>query len=334
MTLRFVATSLMVLALAGCGGNPFVPDDTPDEEAPLGGTGNAAGSAVTRYEKLEEASGNGYVTKVDYDEGDPLDSTDDTFLVDNLAFDGQAYSQNAVGTGVMVNPDFAVYENPDLLTDPLSGATIDSFLHRAIYGQGESTRFTIVRTGAYEGYGFGGFLFSRTGGMTFPTDLGSSGVAIYTGGYAALRDFVGQTGLEYATGSMEIAIDFNDFNSGDAVAGQVTDRKIYDLNGVEVTQDVIDALNTNNSSALTELPTLVFAVGPGVISDAGEVTGELRSTTPTTDGPVVYESGNYYAILSGEGLDQEVVGVIVVTSEDPRAENVGVRETGGFILYR
>ena len=39
------------------------------------------------------------------------------------------------------------------------------------------------------------------------------------------------------------------------------------------------------------------------------------------------------AILSGQSAE-EVVGVLVVESDDPRVDGVSAQETGGFILYR
>lgn len=47
-----------------------------------------------------------------------------------------------------------------------------------------------------------------------------------------------------------------------------------------------------------------------------------------------YETGTYYGIISGSGANMEIVGVIVMTSEDPRFEGVTAQETGGFIVYR
>ena len=49
----------------------------------------------------------------------------------------------------------------------------------------------------------------------------------------------------------------------------------------------------------------------------------------------VFESGKYYGIISGDTAE-EIVGVFVVESEDPRYEDGGVtvQETGGFIVYR
>jgi hypothetical protein len=188
----------------------------------------------------------------------------------------------------------------------------------------------VVRTGAYVSYGFGGFAYQRNGSVTLPT----SGQASFTGDYAALRDFNARGGLEYARGRMQVNIDFRDFNSGNAVSGFVADRTIYDVNGVDITSEVLTALNTKYESNHTELPVLRFVVGPGVLDANGEITGSLNSyVQPATRAAEEFEVGKYYAVVSGSDPD-EVTGVIVVTGEDPRSEGVTARETGGFILYR
>lgn len=63
----------------------------------------------------------------------------------------------------------------------------------------------------------------------------------------------------------------------------------------------------------------------------GEITGNVSSSV----GGDNYEAGRYYAVMSGDhNTGGEIVGIIVVAADDPRAENVRVRETGGFIVTR
>lgn len=323
------------LTLAACDGNPFLPDD-PSTGVPPTGTGGTtdgtAKSAIRRVEVKDTSTGNGYA------EGFKYNAADDTFDVDGLGFDGGNVYQR--GTAVASLGPFKVYEGDNTFTDPATGTVINQFAHRAIYGISSSgrTSFAVVRTGAYIPYGFGGFVYQRDRGVTLP----SSGQAGYQGKYAALRDFDGTAGLEYATGDMQVAIDFNDFNDGAAVQGQVFNRAILDSNGNDITGSVITAMNDNldPTTPLTELPTLVFAVGPGVLNggdkSAGEIAGNLSSHYVDGSGVQTFESGKYYALITnGENLNAgEVVGIIVVEAEDPRLEGVTVRETGGFILYR
>ncbi len=323
------------LLLAACGGNPFLEEDPTDPGSdrilPPGTENPSRSSPIERREPTEADGGevgDGYVAAVAYD------SNTDTFEVDGLAFDGgNVYSRdNQVSS---LGP-FAVYEADSLYADDVTGTPIRQFGHRAIRGVSTSgnTEFAVVRTGAYIPYGYGGFVYQRNGSVRLP----SSGQASYAGDYAAIRDFNGTGGLEYADGDMVVSIDFNDFNEGAAVAGQVFNRSIYDVNGNDITGSVLAALNADNDASLTALPTMVFSVGPGALDANGEIIGQLSSSFTATDGtPVSFESGNYYAVLSGDatsGGEDEVVGVIVVEALDPRAEGVTVRETGGFILYR
>lgn len=329
----------MALLLSACGGNPFLPDGDGSGNGPPGTEGpvGSKGSAITRTEKTVTTAGkdygNGFAEGFVLNANDPTDPGDDTFSVDGLAFDGANVYQR--GTTVSDIGPFQVYEGDSTYTDAVTGTPIDQFLYRAIYGVSDSTRtsFAIVRTGAYIPYGFGGFIYKRNGGVTIPT----SGQANYSGSYAGLRDFNGDGGLEYTTGDMTMGIDFADFNAGAGVKGEITNRRIFDISNTEVTDDVVAAINTEYSTALTEIPNLLFTVGPGALKSTGEVSQGITSQA----GANIFESGKYYAILSDNSdplapLAGEVVGVIVVESNETRGGVSGVtaRETGGFILLR
>lgn len=335
-----------ILALAACetaptgsnpltGGAPEEPEAPADEGAPIGGGDVPPGTAsptpddsLFRYEP-PDGNGNGTAQSISYD------AATDTFFVDNLAFDGDnGYSRDdVVGS---LGP-YAVYENDSTFLDPASGTPILQFQHKALYGVSTNTvgtaprtQFAIVRTGDYIGYGFGGWVIQREGGVVLP----ETGQAIYTGPYGAIRDFQNRGGIEYATGTATVAIDFEDFNSGDAVDGRVTGRTIFDEDGTDITQDYLDALEDEYGGTYTALPSLIFTVGPGVMDANGEIRGQLSSSIVNGDGVIEgLEAGNYYAIVAGDDAG-EVVGVLVVESPDPRSDGVTVRETGGFILYR
>lgn len=327
--------------LAACDGNPFLVPGDPvdplpdpgtgidgDRVLPPGTTSPSRDRSIFRREAKDD-TGNGYVTGVSYNNA----NGEDEFTVDGLAFDGGNVYQR--GAPVASMGPFAVYEADAVYDDDVTGAPINQFTHRAIYGVSTSqgTRFAVVRTGAYTDYGFGGFVYQREGSVTLPT----TGQAQYNGDYAALRDFEGRGGMEFATGKMQIKIDFNDFNDGAGVSGIVYDRAIFDINGFDITNDVLLALNDKLEANESTLPVLTFTVGPDVMDANGEIVGLLGSSVTTTSAAEKYETGNYYAIVSGDatagGLD-EIVGIIVVESEDPRIDGVTVRETGGFILYR
>jgi len=338
------------LVLAACDGNPLSStgghntgggstggDNTSVSTLP--GSGSGATGGVTRHEdknlgpKVGGAAltvvGNGFAKDYSYDD------KNDTFTVDNLAFDGgNTYSRS---TTVPTLGPAAVYEAAPTYQDDQTGEQIDQFSYRALYGTSTTgrTHFAIVRTGAYVPFGFGGFIYSRKGGVVLPT----TGQAQYTGAYSGLRDYNGAGGMDLTTGDMQMAIDFNDFNpaesgtgNGAGIQGFVTNRRVFDLDGNDITGTILAGINAdkNPDVDLTQLPTLVFMVGPGVLDNNGEAEGELNSTIDSNGKAVEFEAGKYYAVLSGGNAD-EVAGVIVVTSD---ANGITVRETGGFILYR
>lgn len=354
-----ILTAVSILAfVAACGdGQPFPTDpdevvdegtdqdDEDDQQAEdddtlgIGGDsgilpGTAAPSAnasIVRYEATDDTGTGGFVRDVSYN------SEDDTFTVDNLAFDG--LNVYARGTDVATlsgdgNPTiYAVYESSETVSDPSTGAEVDQFTYRAVYGESANTvvidgvelprtRFAIVRTGSYVNFGFGGFIYERNGGVILPT----TGQALYTGEYGGVRVFNNAGGLEYVSGLMDIAVDFNDFDDGNAVRGVIYDRAYFDINGNSIA----------TGTGATDIPDadVRFEVGPNSLTANGEISGGLSSFTVNEDGAVeVYESGTYYGVIGGPNAD-EVVGVVVLTGDDPRAEGVEFQETGGFILYR
>lgn len=335
-----MATSLLAV-LAACdssGTNPFDDPTDPDtgEEEPVddgdpvdsdrvlppGTASPTPGSTIFRREAQDADSGNGYATDFAYD------SATDTFTVDGLAFDGDNTYERDDQVGSL--GPYAVYEADSTVTDSFDGDVVSQFSYKALYGVSQNqgrTEFAIVRTGAYAGYGFGGFIYQRNEGVTLP----DQGQAVYRGDYAGLRDFDGAGGIQYVTGDAEIGIDFEDFNDGSGVYGVVDNRRIFDTSGNDVTNDVLVAINTEYDSSLTVLPSLLFAVGPGVLDANGEMVGELFSDFTSNTGTAVrFESGNFYALVAGDDAE-EIVGVIVV---EGTVGDVTARETGGFIVYR
>ncbi|MFW8634074.1 hypothetical protein [Cribrihabitans pelagius] len=306
-------------------GTPIVRDGTPPGTASPTPSAGIFRSEPTEADGGEE--GDGYATNISYD------SATDTFNVDNLGFDGD--NGYARGTAVSSLGPFAVYEADAQYPDSTGGTPINQFTHRAIYGVSTSgnTQFAIVRTGSYVDYGFGGFIYQRDNGVTLP----ATGQAVYNGSMAGIRDFNGSGGLEYTTADVQIAIDFDDFNDtsgqgGRAVQGQFSNRRIFDVNGNDITGDVLSRINSENSLSLSSIPVLSLDVGPGALDDNGEILGTLTSFYTDSSGSVqVYEAGNYYAVVSGDNAE-EIAGVVVVTNSiDPAADTV--RETGGFIVY-
>jgi hypothetical protein len=354
----------LIAGLAACsGGNPF---DDPEEGTggtdggtigdgegtginrdgiPPGTTAPTPGSAIFRSEPRVSGdggdSGNGFATGIAYN------SANDTFSVDNLAFDGDrpynrgtavsSLNSNAAGIG-----QFSVYEGPTTAIDPVSGEEVRQFVYRAVYGvsrnrlantdgsasSSPTTQFAIVRTGSYINYGFGGFIYQRDTNVTLPDTL----QATFSGKAAGLRDFETTTGLNYTTADVRINVDFQDFNDGqtirgDGVNGTIFNRQIFDLDGNDITTQVANSLG----AGIAEIPNAGFIVGPDVLDNNGDLVTDIFSQIPNADGTATpYEEGKFYAIISGENAS-EIVGVFVL-------ETVGqatvARDTSGFIVYR
>ena len=296
-------------------------------------------------------SGNGFANSVSYD-GDT-----DTFNVVGLPFDGtqpegDRWSRAGVSTlGPSGGAGFAVYEAPFIVGDILTDFDINQFYHRAIYGvnrHGEG-QFAVVRTGNYDGYGFGGFVYQRNGGVVLPTVTNTvTGQARYSGAYAGLRDYQGREGMEYTTGQMRVDIDMGAFMNNcdtprceDAIRGTVSERRVFTMAGADVTQEIIDAINAEYVVSMTSLPNLKFVIQPGVMNLNGEATGGVTSGSINAR---TYEDGKYYLVLAGDhstlGDDPanpkggSIVGIVVVEAPDPRNSQITVRETGGFIVDR
>ena len=351
---------LAALLLSACGGNPLSGADDGagggGSSAPVEGsvstlstttTTPAASGSVERHEvkKLgtdgRALDGNGYA----FQDGEiRYDAGTDTFEVDNLAFDGDNVYARANAPTPYISSEVRAFRGDTTAVDAETGATVDQFTYRALYGSSATGRgqFAIVRTGSYADYGFGGFVYKRNGGVVLPT---TTSFSRYEGSYTGLRDQSGGTAdgnkLTYVAGDMTIEINWDDFNAtsantgvGSGVTGFVENRRIYSLGGVDITDDILTLINEDrglDATPISALPTLVFAVGPGVLDANGEMEGEVSSSIITSDGgSEVFDSGKYYAVLSGDDAD-EIVGVLVVTSD---IASTTVRETGGFLLYR
>ena len=234
--------------------------------------------------------------------------------MNNLAFDGDSPYTRGSAVSSLNGGRFAVYEAEALANDPVTGAPITQFAYRAVYGVSRNrteadptiptTQFAIIRTGNYIPYGFGGFIYQRDEGVTPPTRL----QAAYNGHSAGLRDFNDAGGLQYTTAQVNINIDIEDFDDGAGVQGVIYDRRVYDLDGEDVTGVVADSIN----EGMATLPPATFVVGPGVLAESGDLVGDITSQYVNAGGETVgFETGNYYAIVSGDGAD-EIVGVYVL----------------------
>jgi hypothetical protein len=367
---KIISLALIAGLTACSGGNPFDTVVVEEEDTTIGEptdgeiVGDGEGTGINRdgippgtttptpedsIFRSEPAGTEGGVDEGDgFATGISYDSDDDTFTVDNLAFDGdRPYDRGTLVSSLSANDAgigrFQVYEGPTTAIDPRSisddnpTGEVRQFVYRAVYGvsnntftntageQQATTQFAIVRTGSYTDYGFGGFIYQRDTSVELPT----TGVATFNGHSAGLRDFQDGGGLQYTTADVKVNIDFSDFNDGesirgDGVSGSITNREIFDLEGNNITSTVAAALGED----VTAIPNALFVVGPDVLDNNGDLIVDIRSDLPNGGG--IYETGTFYAIVSGDA--DEITGVFVLEAES--GSDSLSRDTGGFILYR
>lgn len=373
-TWMYLVLAALTVSACGSDSNPF--DEEPAAETPDGGSGDdgsgddgsggdddplspingdltrppgtanpTPNTGIYRYEEMT-ADGNGFALR-------PVYSADgDTFDIENLAFDGaNEYERDedvpSLGPTGEQGP-FYVYEGTDKVIDPVNGKEIDQFDYKAIYALSTSgaTEAVIVRTGSYEDYGFGGYIYQRNDGQSVV--IPTSGQARFDGDYSGLRDFQGAGGLQYAIGKIQVDIDFEDFDGNyaqDAIKGMIYDRRIYDTSGTDLTQSILDQLNDDaGGTAYTALPVIDLDVGPNTIDRNGEAMGELGSEKVVGGNVQDHLTGEYYAILAGNNPD-EITGIVVIDGNYTIVEDDGtfgaaigdvinVRETGVFTADR
>jgi len=267
-----------------------------------------------------------------------VSDTDDTLVIDNLAFDGlNVYTRGAnttparlsdLGTiavyhGDLTVPDFltgtpvnqavpyvALYDESEFtVTDPIpEGATPEEIAAINAAARPRSS-FAIVRTGEYFGFGFGGFGYERAGDAV----LASTGQATFNGDYAGLRVVNQFPELLIVEADIAIDIDFDDFNTGAGLKGSISNRQAYTADGAEFPTftglnrtdiDLADFPGVEEELDVVQLPDMDFVVRGGgeTIKSNGEISGEIRSryVNPSSGSIEVYEDGSYFAIIAGD----------------------------------
>jgi len=294
-------------------------------ELPPGSDDPSVSSSIFRFEEPAD-DGGGLVTDVEYD------AANDVLNIDNIAFDGDNdYDRDG---NVPSLAGYPVYSSeiatPDFLTGNAVRQTIP--VYHAIFGnslnqdeQGNiRTTFTIVRSGGFFDFGFGGFVYQRQGGVVLPVQ--ATGQAIFTGNYAGLRIYNNAPDLEYISGDMSLAIDFEDFNANNGVRGRVFNRQRFDESGVYM-DDLVDVNWT-------------IRQGTDSVTEDGEVLSNVFTTEldPLTGAFLTNLEGDFTGIIAGDTLDindgGEIVGVIEMEGDDLTRDGVTIKETGGGILYR
>lgn len=282
------------IGLAGCSGTPPFGGDAVDQ----GGADTDAGNVY-----LDEQNTFLSLNNISYDPGS------DTLTLNNIPFDDPDNAYERIGTE-QFNNGFDAYQSA-----PAAGT--NEIQYFAVFRRSDSglTQVAAAGTTAYLDFGYGGAGAQRLGATP---SLPANGIYSYSGEYAGVRTSLnagvnGENVVNYVTGDVELAVDFDDFDDTGTIGGFVTNRALYNDAG-----QPIGALDGFISLQDT---TIDFATATTVTADASEVVG----------GNIV-RSGSWEGVLAGPG-GTEVAGILFVEGATGNANN-GIREVGGFIAER
>ena len=294
MTRVWIGLALGCGMIAACGGTP-----------PFGGPAAETGADTSEGSVFAENEAQFIrLNNISYDAGT------DTLRLNNLPFDDEDNVYVRI-PGAALAGDFDAYESRR--DDP---GEVQYF---AIFKRSTSglTQVASANTTQYSEFGYGGAGAQRIAGgaPALPTD---NAIYVFTGTYAGVRTTTNVAGVDdanFVTGDAEIRADFGDFDDTGTVGGSITDRILYDQNGV-----ALGALSTTISLEDSE-----FNRDSGTIVEAQAF--EVNTGTGDEE-----RRGNWSGVVAGPGAT-EVAGYIVVQNGNGTADGE-IREVGGFITER
>lgn len=278
-------TSLTVLAaaalVAACDGNPFGVIISE-------GGGDTSEDGVY----LDDENPSLTLNNISYD------PATDTLTLNNIPFDDPNNRYDRIAGTAFANNFNAYQSNPAPGTNEVQYFAI---FRRSASG---NTQVAAAGTTEYVDFGYGGAGAQRLGSNP---NLPSSGIYSYNGEYGAVRTTLnpGANTLQYVTGDVALAVDFDDFDGTGAVGGTIQNRILYDTTGAPV-------------GALAGFISLTD-------TDIDFNTDTIKTATATEfDGAGTQTgTGNWEGVFAGPG-GNEIAGILFVDSAN-------VRETGGFV---
>lgn len=263
------------------------------------------------------------------------DTPNDYLYINNLPYDGLETDPYIRYALVPTGDNFAIYQSISSVEDSKNETvSIPQDAYRAVYGTSASggSQLVIVKTGAYAGDGFGGYVYQRQAvdheGNSMEFIMPTSGQALLSGDYQGLIVYEpGLARLDHVKGTAKLTIDFKDFDNSPALWFQIIDRTIYDDSGIDASDQftTVSVANDDGSSSTYHVD-VTSIVAEKSLTTSGEFSGELLLSEKNG-------SGHYYGILSGENAD-EAVGIVELQWQHPQSTATTVRETGGFIITR
>ncbi|SDW26679.1 hypothetical protein [Litoreibacter albidus] len=324
---------LSITAMVACGGsgsNPVTGGDSDDDVVTDPGTDPNA--SLTNAAFLFDPSKNLVANRFDFTPGATPGTG--TITINNLPFDGVSSEGGAYTPrpGVVL-PNGEVYQNTPnssaedqyyavVLTSPTTGTG-------ALVGA--------VATNAYRGSGYGGAYASRPEGAKLPPTQAAT--YQYTGTYNGIRvlrqqeDIGATNAIQLTTGKAEINIDLQDFDLTGAIRGQIIDRRLFDLDGNEISVA---------GRGLGRIGLVITNLNPDTLMTESDSTNPGTTNTRNLDNSFA-QTGTWNGMVSGPN-GEEVAGFLVVEGQlsdfDPNYDSdttrdpVTGRETGGFITSR
>lgn len=283
MTKSFLAAAAALVTLAGCTATTVTGSGANPDGSVTGCAGSGNSTCLSNVTQP--------VNRFEYN------PVNDTIQISNLPFD-----LNGVYTRVasLDRNGFQAYRN-----DP---TVPGSHPYIALYARSGAVQAGVVGTGSYTDYGYGGRMFGNSGTISLPT----TGQAQYQGKYAGIRVYEGVGGLDYTDGTVDMSVDFLDFQKTGAIDTVVTNRHAYDASG---------ALK----GSLPSLAATTTTANGNIIK-----TTAISEVLPSGSGA----TGTLDAIFGGAGATQ-VAGVLVLTGQDPLGvAGQNVKESGAFLLLK
>lgn len=297
-----IPSTALLLALAACSGgdgNPVTNGPAPGQETGTG-SGTTNDSAVTTGNSVTRTSGD--LTGITFN------ASDNTLTIDDLPFDGPAgtpasrYAYMGLAAVEATGNPFRQYESGD------ATAETNQRKYFAVYGNGAYTTAGAVGTGDYQGFGFGGAQYTRTGVSRPDFSTSGSGEAVYEGGYAGVRVATFGTGsgdVTFTTATSRIAVDFLDFEATGAIEGSIGVRNVYDTAG-----NLLGTLpSIQLATAYTDAQGFIF---DGSASSLDRTGANVNQT---------FETGSWEGAFAGPN-SEEIVGLIVLTGPAREGDSV------------
>ncbi|WP_370401007.1 hypothetical protein [Sulfitobacter sp. JB4-11] len=284
--------------LAACGGTPPFGGDATDPD-PEPGADTSAGSIF-----IDDEDAFLRLNNIEYD------SATDTLRLNNLPFDDDNNVYARI-PGSALAGGFGAYES--LQDGP---GEVEYF---AVFRRSDSglTQVASANTTQYSDFGYGGAGAQRIAGGV-PVLPNDGAIYVFTGNYAAVRTTTNTAGRDtpnFVTGTAQVTADFGDFDVTGAINGRISNRILYDENGVS-----LGALDT-----VIVLEDTTIDRATGIIDEAEAF--EIENATGDEA-----RRGDWSGVVAGPG-GTEVSGYIIVQDGSGTSDGE-VREVGGFITDR